>query len=209
MKKLLFVFLIICSVLTVKAQILEWNFLSDVKGNERVATSTDTDPNLEVSVLSRGQGIKPERATYSFASAFPVNQTKEEAIKADSYYQFTVKAKPGYYVSLSTLDVVLRIQKNAPQNYRWMYSIDGVKFNDLGKEDIKSAPTINNGISQPTLDLSSYKELQEVSSSQTITFRLYAWGGADATTDNGFRIGKSSAKRPALSLNGKVTKKKG
>ncbi len=208
MKKLLFVFLIICVVYNADAQILVWNFLSDVKGNERTSTSTTTDPNLEVSILSRGPGIKPERATYSFASAFPINQTKEEAIKEGSYYQFIVKAKPGYFASLTALDVVLRIQNNAPKNYRWMYSTDGIKFNDLGTEDIKVVPTVNNGVSQPTLNLSSYKELQGIPSSQTITFRLYAWGGIDASTDNGFRIGKSSATRHALSLSGKVLKKK-
>lgn len=208
MKKLLFIFLIICSVSKINAQILSWNFLSDVKGNERVSTSTTTDPNLEVSILSRGPGIKPEKATYSFASAFPVNQTKEDAIKDGAYYQFTVKAKKGYYVSLNALDVVLRIQNNAPQNYRWTYSTDGATFTDLGTTDLKSSPTANNGASQPTLDLSSYKNLQGIPSSQTITFRLYAWGGTDASANNGFRIGKSSATKPALALSGKVSKKK-
>ncbi|WP_017260021.1 hypothetical protein [Pedobacter arcticus] len=208
MKKLLFVFLISCVSYSVDAQILAWNFLSDVKGNERVSASTMTDSNLEVSILSRGPGVKPEKASYSFASAFPVNQNKEEAIKAGSYYQFTVKTKKNHYVSLNALEVVLRVQNNAPRNYRWMYSTDGIKFTDLGKEDVKSAPTINNGVSQPTLNLSSYKELQGVSSSQTITFRLYAWGGAEGSKDNGFRIGKSGATRNALSLSGKVSKKK-
>lgn len=208
MKKFIVILFVICLSGNLKAQILEWNFLSDVKGSERVSTSTTTDPNLEVSVLSRGPGIKAQRTTYSFASAFPVNLTKEDAIKAGSYYQFAVKAKKGYKVSLNALDIILRIQKNAPKSYRWMYSTDGEQFIDLGQSEIESKPTINNGVQQPTLDLSTVKALQDVPSSQTITFRLYAWGGTDSTVDNGFRIGKSSATRSALSVSGKVVKEK-
>jgi len=208
MKRFLFIVFIVSTVFNVKAQLLEWNFLSNVKGNERASISTDTDPNMEVSILSRGPGIKAQRATYSFASAFPINPTKEDGIKAGSYYQFTVRSKKGYKVSLQAIDVVLRIQKEAPKNYRWMYSTDGENFVGLGEEDITSAPTINNGVPQPTVDLSTYKALQNVPSSTTVTFRLYAWGGTDGSANNGFRIGKSDANRSALSVKGKTAKEK-
>ncbi len=191
-----------------KAQILAWNFGAEVKGNERTSLSTYTDPNLEISILSRGPGIGAEKATLSFASAFPVNLTKEEAVKAGAYYQFTVRAKEGYQFSIEALDVVLRVQPNAPKVYRWMYSTDGIKFAKLGKDDVKIKATVNNGLPQATLDLSSYEELKNIASSQTIVFRLYAWGGTEGSRENGFRIGKSNASTNALSISGKVIKQK-
>lgn len=191
-----------------QGQILAWNFGAEVKGNERTSLSTYTDPNLEISILSRGPGIVAEKASLSFASAFPLNLSKEEAIKAGAYYQFTVRAKEGYQVSLTALDVVLRVQPNAPKVYRWMYSTDGIKFSKLGKDDVKIKATINNGLPQATLDLSVYEELKNISSSQNITFRLYAWCSAEASRENGFRIGKSNATRNALSVMGRVSKQK-
>lgn len=207
MKKLLVVALFVFS-LNAQAQILAWNFGPEVKGNERTSLSTYTDPNLEISILSRGPGIAAEKASLSFASAFPLNLSKEEAVKAGAYYQFTVRAKEGYQVSLEALDVVLRVQPHAPKVYRWMYSTDGIKFSKLGKDDVKIKATINNGLPQATLDLSAYEELKKIPSSQNITFRLYAWGTTEANGENGFRIGKSSATRNALSVTGKVAKQK-
>jgi len=208
MRKILFAALLVLSFNAAKSQILAWNFDADVKGNERTSLSTYNDPNLEVSILSRGPGINAEKATLSFASAFPVNLTKEEAIKAGAYYQFTVRPREGYQAALETLNVILRAQPNAPKQYRWMYSTDGIKFINLGKGDVKIKTTVNNGIAQPTLDLSLYEDLKNITSDQTIVFRLYAWGGTEGSKQNGFRIGKSNPSAHALSVSGKVFKQK-
>ncbi|TZF81114.1 hypothetical protein FW774_19465 [Pedobacter sp. BS3] len=205
MKKSIVLLLLAGTLQCAKAQVLSWSFSGNIKGSEKSSPATQVDPNLEPSLLTRGPALIPQKATYSFASAFPVNATKKDAVKAGAYYQFTIQAKKDYAVSLSALDVVLRIQKNAPKYYRWQYSLDGKNFTDLGNADIKSGTTINNGQEQPTLDLSGYKALQHVPASVSITFRLYAWGGL-GTTDNGFRIGKSNTQRSALVLKGKVTR---
>lgn len=179
------------------AQILAWQLATPVpsKGIERNVKATTNNEDLELSVLTRGPSAVAKQGNgRGFSGNFPINASQEEAKTAGAYYQFTVKAKPGHAVSLSALDAVLRRQSESAHIYRWTYSIDGKKFTDIGTEDVVISNLSNNGAKQPTLKLATYKELQNVPSTTTITFRLYAWGAtADSGTQIAFGFGKSSA----------------
>ncbi|TZF81115.1 T9SS type A sorting domain-containing protein [Pedobacter sp. BS3] len=205
MKKLLFMLVALIIVSRLDAQILAWNLLG-AAGNEATSNSTLTNPNLEISTLSRGAGIAVQPAGGSYASTFPVNIDSAAARVAGAYYEFTITPKGSSLVSLTTLDVILRIQTNAPPTYIWRYSKDnGITFNDIGAPYTWTTGfSQNNGIQQPTIDLSGINDLQQFNT--PVIFRLYAWGGTSATSNNGFRIGKSlDETQNALAIGGTIT----
>ena len=110
-------------------------------------------------------------------------------------------------ISLSALDVILRIQTNAPRTYIWVYSMDGgITFKDIGEPYTWTTGfTDNNGIQQPQLDLTAVEDLQLLTADAPVIFRLYAWGGTSISSNNGFRIGKSlTAAQHALAIEGTV-----
>ncbi|GAB1462225.1 hypothetical protein [Pedobacter sp.] len=200
----------VCFANTAKAQILAWQFAlpQPTKGVEASISSTTTNEFLETSTLTRGKGIVPKQGnSRGFSGNFGVDESFEDAQKSNAYFQFEVKPKKGYEVSLSSLKATLRRQEQSAHIYRWTYSLDGKKFIKIGNEDLKVINVSNNGVPQPAIDLISIKELQKVS--KTITLRLYAWGGL---TNEGkaiaFGFGKSDTKGSnALTLDGTVTKK--
>jgi len=187
--------------------LISWSFDTDgVLGNETISRSTYTHQALETSTLSRGPGISPQKASASFAAAFPVRTDLQSAEKAGDYYQFSVKAKSGKKISLSSIGIVLRVQAEAPKNYVWKYSIDGgYNFKTVGKPiTISTGFNDNNGIQQPQAELTEINELQNIPPDKKVVFRLYAWGGTSSTANNGFRIGKSNVFTPALVVNGEI-----
>ena len=95
------------------AQLAAWNFGPGVKGNEKTSFSTLTDDCLEVSELSRGPGLVPQKATCSFASTWPACNSMLGAVRLGAYYQFSLNAKRGCVVSFDRLLVVLRVQPDA------------------------------------------------------------------------------------------------
>ncbi|WP_199118683.1 T9SS type A sorting domain-containing protein [Pedobacter sp. ASV28] len=204
MKKIFILALTLIIAIQTKAQVLAWN-LFDKLGNETTVNSTTNHPNIAVATLKRGAGITAATAGQSFAGTFPINADKDAVIAAASYYEFTLTPKASTTLSLTTLDVVLRIQTNAPPTYIWRYSKDGGNtFNDIGSARTWTTNfSQNNGIQEPTLDLSGVADLQNFST--PIIFRLYAWGGTSTTSNNGFRIGKSLTNTSnALAIGGVV-----
>lgn len=204
MKKVLFVAILFMMAVQVKAQLLAWN-LNGKSGNEAVANSTYNHPNIQASELKRGSGITAATAGDSYASTFPINVDRDAAINASAYYEFTLTPKSGATVSLTTLDIILRIQTNAPPTYIWRYSKNGgVSFNDIGTARTWITNfNQNNGIQEPELDVSGVADLQNFNT--PIVFRLYAWGGTSASSNNGFRIGKSlTITQNALAIGGTV-----
>lgn len=200
----------LCFASMANAQILAWQFAlpTPTKGTEASINSTTTNEFLETSVLTRGKGVIPKQGnSRGFSGNFGVDENFEDAQKSNSYFQFEVKPKKGYEVSLSSLKTTLRRQEQSAHIYRWAYSLDGKNFTKIGSEDTKITFVGNNGIAQAPIDLSNIKEFQKVS--KTITLRLYAWGGL---TNEGkaiaFGFGKSDAKGSnAIVLDGTLSKK--
>jgi hypothetical protein len=190
-------------------QIVAWQFATPEPstGRERSAKATTNDENLEQSLLTRGpSAIAKQGNGRGFSGNFPVNANMDEAKASGAYYEFKIKAKSGSKVSLATLDAVLRSQPESAHIYRWTYSLDGKNFKVLGASDVTISNFHNNGVKQSSVNLTSYKDLQNVSSDVTISFRLYAWGGTSNTGSAiAFGFGKSSAAGShVIAIDGKV-----
>jgi hypothetical protein len=187
-------------------QIAAWQFGSPASlGTEVTYNATTNDANLNTAVLSRGAGISATALGRGFAANnWDVSATKANAVTNNEYFQFSINAKPGYKASLSTLTVRLRRSgTTAPNAYIWKYSTDGSTFNEIGT-DISFTSTAD-GVDQTPIDLSGISSLQNVTSSTTILFRLYAWGGT--ATSATFSVGRYAAgiTTNSLSVDGTVT----
>ncbi len=184
--------------------LLSWQFTDVEEGNNRGDNATGntdgkettigsyiTDIGLEPSYLKRGAGVDASTSlTRTFTGKFPNGGTESEAISNNRYYEFTVKAKSDFKVSLNTLLIKLRRSgATAPNTFKWMYSVNAV-----GKPDSEKVFTllstftysvigdVTNGDLQTPINLSTYSALQNVDESKEITFRLYAWGATESNT---------------------------
>ncbi len=200
--------IVVLATSVARGQILAWQFYGS-DGKATTYTATTNDLNLETSVISRGAGAPASGgSTNSMVGALTLSADKNEAIANNAYYEFSVKPKAGYYVSLTDIDCSIRIQTYSAKTYQYRYSLDGVNFTDIGNP-VTLTDENNNGTFQPTIDLASYADLKNVTSAQTITIRLYAWGGTlapDGSTLINFGFGKSATVDvPTLFLNGVVS----
>ncbi len=178
--------------LLVKAvPIVAWQ-LNGKAGDETSVNAGTIDTNLNSTTLIRGSGLRISAFGNAFSSTnYTASGTKAGEFTANKFISFTLNAKTGYKVSLSTLDVRLRRSSNGPNNYRWQYALDGTTFTDLGTADVNFTNTSTDGVSQTQLSLSAIPELQNVGYATTITFRLVAWGATNTTGT--FAIGRSLA----------------
>ena len=194
-------------------QILAFKFTYLDNGKQLSSSSTTTNPNLEKSIISRGKGAQDNSVSSvrSMVANMQACKTKVEATKYENYFEFFLKAKPGYTVSLKDLKVILRAQQNSANTYRWAYSLDeGNSFTDLGQSEVRIDNYENDGSQQQPIDLSSHSVLQNLPTEKKVVFRLYAWGGSSSSsTDRAFGIGKSSSQGSnAISLTGYVVASK-
>lgn len=201
---LLIPFIIMGLTITVVAQsqILAFHF-NGQNGKQTTSTSTTTNANLLTSTMSRGAGALANSSSTNTINANMVYSATKTAAKTNqSYFEFFVQAKSGYFVSLTGLDAVLRIQTNSANTYRWMYSLDnGVNFFEIGNADVFLTDLNNNGTVQPQVPITN---LYNIPSATKIIFRLYVWGGNNIVdnTTTAFSIGKSSSTLNAISVKG-------
>lgn len=188
------------------AQLAVWNFTPRTQGNEIFSYATLVDPGVDMALLSRGRGLMPQKATFSFASTWPDCDNMIDAVRKCAYYQFSIKVARGYVLAIDSISMVLRVQEDAPHNYVVTYSNDGETFTDIGKP-VHIKTTVNDGEQQPVLDLSEISDMKCVESRNVVTFRIYAWGNdIKSGSSTAFRIGKSTTERHALAIYGKSIK---
>ncbi len=161
--------------------LLAWQFGSpESTGTESTYNATTNNSNLNTSTLSRGNGITATALARGFsAKDWDVAATKSSAITNNEYFQFTINAKSGYKVSLSTIDVTLRRTSAGPNAYIWKFSLDGSTFTEIGT-DVSFTSTVD-GVAQTQLDLSGISAIQNITDATTITLRIYAWGSTATT----------------------------
>ena len=195
---LLFIFCLFFCFSTVNAQILAWDFAGNA-GNEATVNSTTTDPNLNVSAISRGAGLSANALadSYSSSSFSSTSTSLNDAIANNDYLQFTVSPQSGFRVSLSSLNATFRRSATGPNTFQWQYSLDG-----FATPGINVGPTITytgtetNGVAQPAIDLSAVPALQNVAFPNTVTFRLYGWNAS--STAGTFALGRLTGNDLAL-----------
>src|SRR5690606_34532304 len=110
-------------------------------GGQVSSNATTVEANLEASTLVRGAGLRNTTSTgaaislpngdggfnTTLVTVISGGGTRENAKTNNMYFEFKVKAKDGYYVSLSDINVRLRrsgstmVANNLP-GYCWAYS---------------------------------------------------------------------------------------
>ncbi len=183
-------------------KVLAWD-LTGEDGTALAFESTYNDSNLKTSSIVRGAGLPASKAGNTIAcTAAYQDISYEQAVEHEAYLEFTITPKSGCVFSLSSIDVILRIQASGPLKYKWVGSIDGgATFLPMSDDLSFSGKTNNNnGDQQPTVEFAEIEWLQEINGALII--RLYAWGAASTSTNNCFRLKSPSEGTYALSLEG-------
>ncbi|MFD1632097.1 hypothetical protein [Pseudopedobacter beijingensis] len=186
--------------------VISWQFGAPATGGSEPAVNASyTNTGLNVSALSRGNGLNAASFDRSFSvTSKSQHNLKANAIVRDEYIQFEVQAKPGYSVNLTSIDAVFSRISNGPKSYRWAYSKDGTNFTEIGSGEYFGMVESAEQAVQPTIRMVNYPDLQNVPSTQKITFRLYIWG---STSSSGrFSIGRfgTGDTSPSLVIGGQV-----
>lgn len=210
--------------------LVSWEFVNPapINGTQATSMSTSTDNGVEQSELSRGSGfslnpgalnktfktISKTYATLNTPVVSPVKvTTRLEA--PDDYFQVKFQAKPGNIVNLTAIDFKLLRDATGGNAYRWAFSKDGVTFTDLGTTDGSYTRTYNTGTTtekdadgkfQDAVDL-NVPALQNLTSDDIVTFRLYIWGfsGTAGFVAFGRHPSDNFDFTPSLAIRGTVT----
>lgn len=194
----------------VHGQVIIWTFYNTATstgttGSEAQLSATTVDANIETPILTRGAGaVTGSGSARGFTGRFAITPTYYDAILNDSYYEIKVTPKNGKYVSLTSLNATLRPTSGSANTYRWVFSLDGINFIELGPAAVSITGTDTNGYPQATIELSSHIYLQNIPSGTTITFRMYAWGGTVASGSFGFGKSNTSGSN-SITIGGAVT----
>lgn len=150
--------------------------------------ATVSSASVSVGGLTRGIGLTTGGTAGAnawgadgwFVVGFPT-QTQALAITNNRFVTFTITPNFGVNVSLTTIEPYnIRRSPAGPTTGLWQYSIDGNNFIDIGFPITWG--TINTAAGNPqfAIDLSGIGDLQNLSSTTTVTFRLVNWGASAA-----------------------------
>ena len=197
-------------------QIAAWDFF----GQSSPATFAATTFNANLvstsgaSNITRGAGAGSSAASNSFRTTGFSNNGISTA--NTDYFQVTLKAQPGFTLSLSTIDARVAGTTSycvAPGvSQQFAYSLDGTTFTLIGSPQA----TIGSPGTLTQVSVSGISALQNVAATTTVTIRYYAsgqtttggWGfNSPAAGQNGLAIGGAlnAAATPAFSFGGALT----
>jgi len=178
--------------------LLGWQFATSNNGGSsagnELSYAASTAIGIENTSIARGSGLKEYDLLRGFSSIPELlTPDKQSAIDGNSFLTFKIKPKANYTLALSNLYAKMRRSSNggAKVSFRWMYSLDGANFIPLGTADDEFVNNYTEGIDQPSIDLSTVADLQQVGSHQEVTFRLYVWGFTVGVGTGTFAIGRS------------------
>lgn len=104
------------------------------------------------------------------------------AISGGKFATFSLSAKPGYRISLSSIDPYnIRRSSTGASTGQWQYSLDGIQYTDLGSEITWGSVTSGAGNPQTAIDLTSLSTMQRVENGTSIHFRLLSYGASAST----------------------------
>ena len=162
-----------------------WNFRGAPESAATFA-ATEFDANLVsadgANNITRGSGASGSAGANSFRTTGFGNAGID--VTGNRYFEVTLRALPGYQISLTTIDAQLMgtgtfvtNNSNAGAANQFAYSLDGVNFTLIGNPQlVTTAPSITNPAVLNQIDLTGISALQDVTSTTTITIRFYASG---------------------------------
>lgn len=149
--------------------------------------ATSSHPAVTVGGLTRGSGLNTGGAgsndSWGADGWFVVGpvQTQAIAIANDKMATFTITPSFGVNVSLTTIEPYnIRRSGTGPTTGIWQYSINGGAFIDIGAEIVWGGIETAAGNPQIAIDLSGIGNLQNLTSTTTVTFRIVNWGATGA-----------------------------
>lgn len=156
--------------------IVSWDTSLQINGGETVSNFSPTflDASLTApSGLTRGSGVSLSEAVGNGvwgASAWSTS-TAEDGIANKKFLTFSLKTAGERAVSFSVINKFkVRIAANGPTKFQFDYQIDGGEFKT--GVTITGTAAVAGDYSLGPIDLSNISELQHVSPSKTITFRI-------------------------------------
>jgi hypothetical protein len=165
------------------ATIASWNFTGVTGyGASPLAPNNGADANVSVVGLTRGSGVGTGGTAAGNAwggNAWDGTANLSAAVAAGKFATFSVKADPGYELSLSGFDAYnVRRSSTGPTTGQWQFSLDGTSFTDIGSPITWGSNTSSSGNAQSAIDLSSIAALQNMDDATTATFRLVNWNAS-------------------------------
>ncbi len=208
-----FLFLVI-SVITMN-QLSAQTILSSYDFNPITATQTfgpspyagSAAANVTAGGLTRGPGVLTSGtpAARGWGGVSWQATSGANAVTANQFFTFTVKANAGYKLSIDSLRFPYRRSASGPASGMLDYSLNGTTFTTAAT---LSFTNTTSGGAILKVDLSAIAALKNVPSSATITFRIAGYGGtASAGTFYCYDVVNSTA--PDLCVVGSVTPSSG
>jgi hypothetical protein len=181
--------------------ILEWNFFGDNSSNRPTMNSTFNVLGTSASTLSRGAGAPASAGANSFRTTGFQNNGIDLA--NTDYFQWTLNVtEPSYNISLSSIDArfagTASYVTNSPGGVTmaYAYSLDGgTSFTLMDTFQVFATP------SAFSFDLTGVSALQNITTTNEITFRFFASG---QTTTGGWGFSNTELEGTGLVLNGTV-----
>lgn len=169
---------------------VSWSEINSLPGgNGNFGPSPYTPDVVHADVIAtglvRGAGIETTGTGAGNAwggNGFTIGADLNGAIAAGEYVYFSLTPNAGKKFSLSQIAPYnIRRSGSGPTIGQWQYSIDGINFFNIGGAITWGGTTNNRGNDQSAIDLSAISDLQEVTESTTVTFRLVTWGATNIT----------------------------
>ncbi len=148
-------------------------------------TATESDVNSTIGGLTRGSGFGTAGTAASNAwggASVAPRATLTDAVNASQTILFTVAAKTGYTLNLSSIGAYnVRRSTTGATSGQWQYSINGGTFTNIGST-LSFAGTTSSGNSMSAIDLSAISALQGIASGSTVSVRLVAYANSGTGT---------------------------
>lgn len=163
MKKLIVALVVAGLAAAAQAELLIGFDVTGLPGNGPNATSVVQAANVQISYLTRGGGLTAASAANSFsASAWTVGLTADDALSNNDYFEFTVAADSGYFLSITNFEWRFSRSSTGPTNIALRSSLDSYA-SDLAVWSQPSAAAIN------------FSNTLSIAGVQSVTFRLLGY----------------------------------
>lgn len=167
------------------AALASWEMAGLAASGPNPFASTESSSTVTIGGLTKGPAIGDAGA----GSAWGGNNwfdtgtdLPQDAITAGSYITFTISPNFGINLSISTIEPYnIRRSSTGPTIGLLQYSLDGLNFIDIGSDITWGATTDGTGNPQVAIDLSGIADLQNLTSTTTVTFRIVNWGASGTT----------------------------
>ncbi len=172
-------------------------------------TATTANSNLTVGGLTRGAGISTPSGTAGSALCWggtdTISTSAADAITANDYVTFTITAKEGYKVSITSIEKhnVRRVATSASTG-QWQYQVGSGAFTNIGSAISWGSVVTAYGNEQNAIDLTGIADLQNLAAGTTVTFRVLTWGGTLSNATWSLINGTNLATNKKLAIKGIV-----